>query len=153
MSCDQSPNLNAWYDGQLAASAKNAFQRHLAGCAECQRELRELQGLTRLLAKMERPVLSVETMQNLRDSATSLRNRVIARIAAKLTAAASILLAIGLFALWHQNPVAAQPSPWETMMVDWRTAEPASPDPETASDRLEIALWLEAGPMHGRDKP
>ena len=151
MSCDHSQTLHAWHDGQLPAHQCTAFQQHLAACPQCQQELKEIAALSRLFANVKKPSISPDALRQLHQSSGMLRGRTIIRIATRLTAAASILLAIGLFSLWHQAPTPSQPvALWESMMVDWRTADTAaSSDPETGNDHVEIALWLEAGPLQG----
>jgi len=49
-------DLGGYVLGTLDASEREAFERHLAGCPSCQRELEELRGTPRLLEQATEPV-------------------------------------------------------------------------------------------------
>lgn len=57
MSCDFAHHDGAYVLGSLSPADRAAFERHLAGCAECALGVRELAGLPGLLAKVSPDVL------------------------------------------------------------------------------------------------
>ena len=57
MSCDFAHSDAAYVLGALAPADRLAFERHLAGCAECTRAVRELAGLPGLLGRVDASIL------------------------------------------------------------------------------------------------
>ena len=53
----QRERLSAYLDGELPASEREPLERHLAGCAECRRELNELREVRALLRALPVPAL------------------------------------------------------------------------------------------------
>jgi anti-sigma factor RsiW len=54
---EQRERLSAYLDGELPASERAPLEHHLAGCAECRRELDELREVRALLRSMPVPAL------------------------------------------------------------------------------------------------
>jgi hypothetical protein len=54
----QRERLSAYLDGELPASAREPLERHLAGCAECRRELDALREVRALLRALPLPALT-----------------------------------------------------------------------------------------------
>jgi len=57
LSCDFAHHDGAYVLGSLSPADRSAFERHLAGCADCALGVRELAGLPGLLAKVSPDVL------------------------------------------------------------------------------------------------
>ncbi len=57
MSCDFTQDDGSYVLGALSPAERQAFEEHLAGCAECARSVRELAGLPGLLARVDPDVL------------------------------------------------------------------------------------------------
>ena len=57
MSCEFAHSDAAYVLGALAPADRLAFERHLAGCAECTRAVRELAGLPGLLGRVDASIL------------------------------------------------------------------------------------------------
>ena len=149
MSCQRSQQLHAWHDGQLSEHDRAVFGEHLAGCAQCQEDLRQISALSRLFFTVRASAIPPDVLHRLHQSSGMLRGRAIMRFARRLTIAAAMILAIGAVALMRQASTPAQPvAMWERTMVDWREAAPAgAADPEIAREPQELAMWLEAGPF------
>lgn len=57
MSCDFEHHDGSYVLGALAPAERQEYERHLAGCADCARSVRELAGLPGLLGRIEADVL------------------------------------------------------------------------------------------------
>ncbi|MCW2792905.1 MAG: putative rane protein [Nocardioides sp.] len=57
MSCDLAHHDGSYVLGALSPAERQAFERHLDGCAECGRSVRELAGLPGLLGRVDADVL------------------------------------------------------------------------------------------------
>ena len=141
MSCEHSREVHAWHDGQLDSEQRQAFEAHLAGCAACQRELDELQSLSRLLRSAKRVMASRDALRRMHESARRLGERDVLRIARRMTAAAALLLALGIAALVQRTSAQTSVSstvPLERYMQDVETRASSGPTTDT-----EVAAWME----------
>ena len=57
MTCELADRDGSYVLGALSTTERRAFERHLEGCAECARSVRELAGLPGLLARVDPAVL------------------------------------------------------------------------------------------------
>ena len=58
--CEHEHDDGAYVLGALSPEDRVAFERHLPGCRECQRSVRELAGLPGLLARVPVEILDPE---------------------------------------------------------------------------------------------
>ena len=122
MSCDFTQDDGSYVLGALSPTERQAFEEHLAGCAECARSVRELAGLPGLLARIDPDVLDSPPVGDpvpdtilpklVRHARRSQRRRMFATAGVAGAAAAAIALGsvavIG--ALDDDRPPAAAPS-------------------------------------------
>jgi anti-sigma factor RsiW len=105
--CEYSNQLGPYLDGQLDAGQRTVLEAHLRDCGECDAELSELRGLSRLFAAAAGPFLSDRAMGRFHNRISELEDdqeqaertayRVL-RITRILTGIAACLLVAG--SLW-----------------------------------------------------
>jgi anti-sigma factor RsiW len=146
MSCEFSREVHAWHDGELTGQRMAAVGEHLKACAACQQELRELEGLSVMLGGVKRPAMAGEVRLRLHKSIERMGERSVLRIAEALSAAAAIILAIGLAALMSGRPAlpgsdSQQVSVLDSVVLPEETI-PAATEPVqvTSPDPLD---WIE----------
>lgn len=122
MSCDFTQDDGSYVLGALSPAERQAFEQHLAGCAECARSVRELAGLPGLLARIDPDVLDSPPVGDpvpdtllpklVRHARRSQRRRMLAT--AGVAAAATAAMVLGSVAvtgaLDDDAPPAAAPS-------------------------------------------
>jgi predicted anti-sigma-YlaC factor YlaD len=138
-----------WHDRQLSSEDCRRFEEHLALCAECREELRAIASLSRLFAGARKPSIPADALHRLHQSAEKLRERDLLRIARWLTAAAAVLLVVGLAALLRKGPATSRPvATWEWAMLDLQLADAGGFSELSSTGGLpDITQWLEAGPL------
>ena len=145
MSCNFSRDVHAWHDGELDEAQCAVVQGHLADCQACRQELRELEGLSRLLGGRARSAMPAEMRQRLHVSIECAGERSILRMAELLTAAAAVLLAIGVGLLVHSRSLPNRPT---ARLTDIASAEFTMPDEvvsgvASSGDTVELSQWVE----------
>ena len=105
MSCEFAQDDAAYVLGALSPAQRIGFERHLAGCAECTRSVREMAGLPGLLARISPDVLEsptqVEPPPTLLPALVDKARRAQRRrtwLTAALSAAAALVVAVGVLA-------------------------------------------------------
>jgi len=137
--CEQTKHVEAYYDGELNAADRAAFEAHLPSCADCAQELQALRRLSGHLAGMSIPALSDEAMARLHGSMNAAEERGVLRLAEWLTAAAAAVLLVGVMGLLRQETThASAPAAWEQAAV----AYPTDHDPTVQSDVLQFTEWM-----------
>jgi anti-sigma factor RsiW len=121
--CDWAVLVDAYHDGQLPATERQAFAAHLPGCASCARRLRDLQRLSDTFTQAVRPVPSEDAVarwhaaveaadaggdvdgNDAGDDAVDVRLRILplVRVVRRMTAAAAAVLIAGSALLFHQG--------------------------------------------------
>jgi len=151
MTCDQTQQVQAFYDGEMNVADRVAFQSHLGTCAICSAELDHLRRLSTHLAAVSVPALSPDAFSRFHRTANVAEERGVLRLAEWLTAAAAAVLAIGLTGLFkHDTTHASAPDVWEQAAI----AYPTDHDPTVGSDVLQLTEWMrtDLSPEHNRDK-
>jgi anti-sigma factor RsiW len=67
--CEREVQVGPYYDGELSDADRRAFEAHLAGCAECARQLAGLETLSRYLGPARAMILPESERQRLHDLA------------------------------------------------------------------------------------
>ncbi len=154
MSCEHSHLDGAYVLGALSPSERQEFERHLLGCAECSRSVRELAGLPGLLAHVEAedlerqdvpPIPSTLLPSLVREVRVARRRRsaLVAAVAAAVAALAVGGLAVG-GAFDTGSRTAAPPTTTPTATVATPSAvpmEPVGPSPVSADVLLASVPW------------
>jgi anti-sigma factor RsiW len=139
MICGKTIFVEAYYDGEMNAADREAFEAHLKGCGECQDELAHLRRISAQFAKASIPLLSQDGLRRLHGAVNVAEERGVLRLAEWLTAAAAAVLVIGITGLFrHDTTHASAPDTWEQAAV----AYPADHDPTVQSDVLQFAEWM-----------
>jgi anti-sigma factor RsiW len=138
MSCEFSQEVHAWHDGELSEARRQGMGEHLATCAACQRELQELEALSRKLGSFQRRSMPADVTLRLHKSVERLGERSVLRIAEALTAAAAIILAIGLAALMSGRAAVSTSAPvvMEVVLPEDFVSAQVEPANNDASDPL-----------------
>jgi anti-sigma factor RsiW len=149
MNCDQSANVQRYYDGELSDADRRTLEAHLIICAACAAELADLRRLSSHLSGISTPTLSNESLARLHATANVAEERGVLRLAEWLTAAAAAVLAIGITGLMRGETIHAKaPDTWEQAAV-------AYPSEAVASERAELvqmAEWIRADLSGGSER-
>jgi len=147
MSCDRTKLVEAFYDGEMNAADREAFETHLKTCGECQDELNHLRRISLQFANASIPSLSNDALARFHRAVNVAEERGVLRLAEWLTAAAAAVLVIGITGLFrHDTTHASAPDTWEQAAV----AYPADHDPTVQSDVLQFAEWMRTDLSPGR---
>ena len=149
-------NDAAYVLGALNPSERAAYERHLAGCAGCQRSMRELAGLPGLLALAGEGALAVSEEEVGGPSELLLprllhqvhrrrRRRLVSVIATVGVAAAAVVVAVVLAARPAAAPVANAPSAVVSLSA-------TSSDPMAATIDLFDKQWGTSITVHCREQ-
>ncbi len=133
MNCDHQQHLAAFYDGELSPRQHAEMEIHLAGCADCRRELASLQQLSTVLTRAPLALPSQIAMARL-EAAPRLQERAVRRMAGWMTAAAAVVLA---FSLWQQPTTTDAAVPMTAIELA-ATLSDEEPPPAT----LTVARWM-----------
>lgn len=164
--CEYSKQLGPYLDGELDAGRRTVLEAHLRDCGDCDAELSELRGLSRLFAAAAGPFLSsqalgrfhnrISELEDDQDQAERATYRVL-RITRVLTGIAACLLVAG--SLWlvrsrQQAPTGSPttlaeltPTPAPSSAAPWDVAiqtEPAAPA-DSASPADDTINWMVGG--------
>lgn len=115
----------AYMLGSLSSTERREYENHLSGCPSCRASVGELSGVPALLAQLDRaemaaddepsaepPPLRVEVLTGLLEKVSSRRRRT-RWLTWSVTAAAAVVLAVGVFVAIQpgpEAPMAAEPS-------------------------------------------
>ena len=147
--CQFENSIDAYFDGELTAEQRSAFEQHLAGCAPCQGELEQTRQLSTFIAAAPKPHLTHRLRQDLYALAPAVGEGVYMRIAEWTTAlAASVIIAASAWMYYARpatqsvseqanlnlSPVMLNPPqahdvsemPDDPKLVDWVTANVAA---------------------------
>lgn len=127
------------HDGELEPGRRAELETHLAGCAACRGLLKDLGGLSAILARAVPTPAPPEVMDRLREAVLNHQERRALGVAAWLTAAAAaVLLAAVLTRPAPTDRFWTGPARWETLAAAVR---PEVLDDEEA-DLLATAQWM-----------
>jgi anti-sigma factor RsiW len=147
MTCDRSPQLHAYHDGQLSSADAAAMEAHLLSCLACSAELAELRGISAMFAQAQRPRLSQIERHRLHRNLDAVMERGLVRFAWSLSGVAAAVLLVGSFWLSQATePVQAAP-PWVDAVV---YAHPLGDRAETPAAQWYLA---DATPRNTDDAP
>jgi anti-sigma factor RsiW len=143
MTCDKAAQIHAYLDDEMDVAQREELEAHLLQCAECQRLLNEIRGLSSLIIGSSHPVpMRAGAMATYYGAWRAARDRAVMRITGWLTAAAAVLLigALLLGPVRTSPTVAAKPKPgiWEVMVV----TPPVETHGEANSDLVQVAQWM-----------
>lgn len=147
--CQFENSIDAYFDGEMTAEKRSAFERHLAGCAPCQSELQQTRQLAAFIAAAPKAHLSDRARRDLYALAPAVGEGVYMRIAEWTTAlAASVIIAASAWMYYARpatqtvaeqanlslSPVMLNPPrahdvsemPDDPQLVDWVTANVAA---------------------------
>jgi anti-sigma factor RsiW len=102
--CEYSDQLSAYVDGELSAGRRAALEGHLLACADCDAEVSELRGMSRMLAAAVGPFLRAQAIERFHQNISELQDEQeqaertvsrVLRITRVLTGIAACLLVTG----------------------------------------------------------
>jgi hypothetical protein len=153
MSCEHGHLDGAYVLGALSPAERQEFERHLAGCEECSRGVRELAGLPGLLAHVTAEDLAPAPVPPLPDTLLPAlvrdvradqrrRSALVAAVAAAVAALAVGGLAVG-GAFDRGTSAAAPPAPSASATVSPSPLpmDPVGPSPVSAEVALASVAW------------
>jgi hypothetical protein len=145
MSCSHNLDCHRWHDGELADEEARRLRLHLEDCAECQAEIRDLTSISTVLSRSDRPAIAQDFVARLHQSADGFCEQDLFRIARWLTAAAVLLLALGLAALFRPSPAPSPMAAWEVAMLDPRAPEMLATAEQGIPADMDVSRWTETG--------
>ena len=133
--------FSGWVDETLTAEEHAALAAHLAGCADCQHELRRFRGTVALLARVERPQAPAGFAARVVDAVRPIpwHRRLVARLflplSVKLPAEAAAVLLVGGLAvyLFERTPALQQAARQEVSRPEPPAPEAPMPTPPPAA--------------------
>lgn len=140
MTCSRAIDIHRYHDGELPITARAAIETHLDECAECRGLLRDLQGLSRLVAASTRTAMPGELPDRVSAVWRRRREQGVIRIAGWLTAAAAAVLVVAVLSEPPARNDAAMPNPgiWETVAA----TPPNELRDETSMELMVMAQWM-----------
>jgi anti-sigma factor RsiW len=141
--CPFAREVSAYHDGELGAAACEELERHMAQCAFCAEELRQLRRLSQLIAQTPSPVLPDGFVERLHAGVGSARKEVILRMGSPALATAALLLIAFCLLLWQMPAARGRPAEkgelWEIAVTSLRAEAPADAGPEELLTQLIVA--------------
>ena len=139
MICGETIFVETYYDDEMDAAERVAFEQHLKTCADCREELGHLRRISIGLSKLSIPGLSESAMARFHGAVNVAEERGVLRLAEWLTAAAAAVLAVGLLGLFkNEKTHASAPDAWEQAAI----AYPTDHDPTVQPDVLQLTEWM-----------
>jgi anti-sigma factor RsiW len=143
--CPNCEQVHAYYDGELAAEQRAAFELHLQACPECQASLNELRQLSSLFAQIplsEVPQRAMGRMYGSFHAARARQDRGVRRLAGWMTAAAAAVLVIASI----RNPTSlTQPDDPPSLTGAWpemvAVMPPLEPGYGSNAELVQFAQW------------
>ena len=140
MACERSNEMQAYYDGELSPSSREALEAHLRQCAECREMLADLRGLSQMLLVAPLAEMRAGATQRLYGAWYKAGDRDVLRVASWLTAAAAAVL-LGAILSWpgEQPPqMVRAPDVLETVAV----MSPNEVHDDNRGDLVILAQWM-----------
>jgi anti-sigma factor RsiW len=141
MTCEKLAEVQAYHDGELDSSRREAVEAHVRACGECAALLGELRGLSALLSGASLPVMPERAVSRMYGGWFEARDQGMVRVASWMTAAAAVLL-VGALLVRPGAPAGAsapaKSGPWETYAV----VPPAEIHGEPGSELAVAAQWM-----------
>ena len=137
--CKHTYEVGAYHDGELPPEAARRLEAHLAQCAVCAQELRELRSLSRVLKDAPLPDPPAKVIERLHQTVAATGEAAVITLVERLTAAAAaILIAVCAAWMWSvfkgSESSAATANSWQWTAVTLHA--------ETPSDPQQIAQWI-----------
>jgi anti-sigma factor RsiW len=135
MKCLDEHDLHRLLDDELSPTLKMLVTLHVKTCPACAARLHELQMIGEALRAAPMPAPPAGAMRRWRENVMVVRDHSVRRLAGWMTAAASIVLVVSLYAA-SSNHVQATP-----MLSEWEAAV-IGIDVDSASSDQTIAQWM-----------
>jgi len=136
--CQQAQRLSAYYDGEIPAPARAAFEEHLKGCPACAAELARLRRLSQWIRGAGRPEMSSRALERWHRSVDLQPKITVLHMAEVFAAVAASILLLSSVWLWRISGARDAPGPipvWETVAV-------APQDPSGIAAQDQLAEWI-----------
>jgi anti-sigma factor RsiW len=163
--CEYSNQLSSYLDGELDASQRTALEAHLRDCGDCDVELSQLRGLSRLFATAAGPFLPATALGRFHNRISELEDeqehaertafrvlrftRILTGVAACLLVAGSVWLVQSRQQARTGSPTkivelipSSTPAPWDAAIQPNETAAPST---DSVSPADATADWMIGG--------
>ena len=143
--CDWERELHAYHDGELSPGDAERVERHIRQCAVCAGELRRIEGISGMLRRADRPVLSRDGVGRVRQ-VVGTPYRDVLRLCRRVTVAAAGVL-VGAAGVLFYRANSRLPSGNEArggVVFVWeRAAVARRPVARSgAGEQVQLAQWI-----------
>lgn len=139
MTCERSPEIHRYHDGELTTDQRCSTEDHLRQCPDCRRLLADLRDLSLLLRRAELVPMPADLPRRLRHPRRLAEDMDIRRAAGWLTAAAAAVLAGAILVRSGARDVSEiRPTVWETVAV----MPPADAQDDANAATVAMAQWM-----------
>ncbi|MBC7784740.1 MAG: zf-HC2 domain-containing protein [Burkholderiales bacterium] len=136
MTCPSQQDLQQLYDGELPSDQIASVQSHVEVCPACTAALAELRMISDLVRSAPLPEPALLAIQRWQRTLSSVQERSVRRLASWMTAAASVVLAVSLYASLSNQARASA-----ITLAEWETAVIGIDADATTSDQA-TAQWI-----------
>ena len=152
--CEHAEQVELYYDGELPATLRAAFDAHLPSCAGCQTALAQLQqisGALRAAPLPDAPTAFTDRSFNAWVAARAADDAGLRRLAGWMTAAAAVVLIAAMLRVATVAPMRIERPIAEASagaIHDWELAAVMPPDRQTedagsgSANLVQLAQWM-----------
>ncbi len=137
MACLTDHDLHRLHDDELSPADRMRVAAHVASCDVCAERLHEIASIGDLLRNAPLPGMARDAMVRIQRNVAAMQERSVRRLAGWMTAAASIVLVVSLYAA-TSSQAHATPS-----VTEWEAAA-IGVDVESTSTDQATAQWIVA---------
>jgi anti-sigma factor RsiW len=147
--CEHTPQIHAYYDGQLSPEAVEQVQAHLQSCPVCAAEYEALNQVSNLFSDESlpemTPLMLAQVHQRVDQRMNARLEHGVMRLAQWLSAAAATILVVSSLQLaFMQNSANADATPNLALQMTTAMLSQDALMGETVSEEQSVAAWIVA---------
>jgi len=142
MDC-QIEQIHAYYDGELAPTARAAVETHLTECADCRELLADLRSVSQLVTTAPMAQITPQAMKRMQQAWWAAQDRGVLRIASWLSAvAAAVIFAAVIFSPSQRPDTTVATAGLNWQMVALTPPTPVEDEPQQQDEVIDAAQWI-----------